>query len=210
LIGRQYGLNRGEEFVILIRVVSSAMCRYAFSGPYKQHYACFSCRKAFKQPPISDWLAVRGRGYIYDELILLWSYKRGLERREEELGVRLSALQDEYGSATRTCPECQSPMIDMGLDFKPPRQTDEKAWRLLHGMYRAGHEFHTCGCMGPGFIPQSTADYRQYLQSRQRGFSKQLEFAQKSVQLCAERKKETCDYWADRIARIDAELAKLG
>jgi hypothetical protein len=27
------------------------MCRYAFSGPYKEHFACFHCRKAFKQTP---------------------------------------------------------------------------------------------------------------------------------------------------------------
>ncbi|WP_224364266.1 hypothetical protein [Hyalangium versicolor] len=26
------------------------MCRYAMYGPYKQHYACFQCRKAFKWP----------------------------------------------------------------------------------------------------------------------------------------------------------------
>lgn len=25
------------------------MCRYAMYGPYKEHFACFSCRKAFKQ-----------------------------------------------------------------------------------------------------------------------------------------------------------------
>jgi hypothetical protein len=27
------------------------MCRYAISGPYKPHYACFKCRRAFKQWP---------------------------------------------------------------------------------------------------------------------------------------------------------------
>lgn len=26
------------------------MCRYGMSGPYKQHYACFDCRKSFKWP----------------------------------------------------------------------------------------------------------------------------------------------------------------
>lgn len=190
--------------------VSEAMCRYAFAGPYKEHYVCFKCRKAFKQPPISDWLAVRGRGHIYDELLVLWSKSGELQRREEELGVRLSALQEEFGTAARICPEYQAPMINMGLDFKPPRQADEKAWRLLHGMYRAGHEFRSCGCMAYGFIPQSTADYRAYLQSRQVGYRKQLEYAQESTQLSTARKKETCDYWADRIDRIDAELAKLG
>lgn len=27
------------------------MCRYAMYGPYKRHFACFTCRKAFKRPP---------------------------------------------------------------------------------------------------------------------------------------------------------------
>lgn len=33
------------------------MCRYAMCGPYKQHYACFSCRKAFKLRNLfsTDW-----------------------------------------------------------------------------------------------------------------------------------------------------------
>jgi hypothetical protein len=26
------------------------MCRYALSGPYRDHYACFACRKSFKWP----------------------------------------------------------------------------------------------------------------------------------------------------------------
>ena len=30
------------------------MCRYGIYGPYKQHYACFDCRKAFKQLPDCD------------------------------------------------------------------------------------------------------------------------------------------------------------
>ncbi len=25
------------------------MCRYAYSGPYKEHFACLHCRKTFKQ-----------------------------------------------------------------------------------------------------------------------------------------------------------------
>ena len=185
------------------------MCRYAYSGPYKSHYACFACRKAFKQPPISDWLALRGRGYLYDELTQLWSDKVRLEQREQELGVTLAELQGEYAQGARCCPECGEPMIDMGLDFKAPRQSDRKAWRTLHGMYRVGHQFQTCGCYGPGLIPKSTAEYRRYLESRQRGYRDQLKGAQIAQNMTASLKKETCDYWADRIDRIDAELAKI-
>jgi DNA-directed RNA polymerase subunit RPC12/RpoP len=30
------------------------MCRYGFKQ-YKQHYACFGCRKVFRKPPVYDW-----------------------------------------------------------------------------------------------------------------------------------------------------------
>src|SRR5579862_733643 len=75
------------------------MCRYAMYGPYKTHHACFACRKAFKQPSIEDYLAVRGRGFAYKELIRLWSNKTARERREEKLEVRLAELQAEFRDA---------------------------------------------------------------------------------------------------------------
>lgn len=31
------------------------MCRYAQYGPYKDHYACFRCRKGFKRRNESQW-----------------------------------------------------------------------------------------------------------------------------------------------------------
>jgi len=33
------------------------MCRYASYGPYKSHYACFDCRKAFKRTSVEEWPA---------------------------------------------------------------------------------------------------------------------------------------------------------
>jgi hypothetical protein len=30
------------------------MCRYAFKRPYKRHFACFQCRKAFKRAPLAE------------------------------------------------------------------------------------------------------------------------------------------------------------
>lgn len=185
------------------------MCRYAMYGPYKPHFACFACRKAFKQSPISDWLAIRGRGFAYNELHRLWSHKPSLERRELELGVRLSDLEAEYRDAAHNCPDCNQPMIDMGLDFKAPRQSDEKAWRTLLGMFRVGHVFHTCGCDGPGFVPKSAADYRQYLDERRRAYLLQMNRIQDSTELSTTAKHEAGDQWLYRISLVDAELAKL-
>lgn len=186
------------------------MCRYGMSGPYKRHYACFVCRKAFKQAPIEDYLESRGRGYVYKQLQQLWASQKALQRREHELGHRLSDLEEEYRNATHKCPECGVEMIDMGLDFKPPPQSDVKAWKTLHGMYRVGHTFHTCGCIGPGWIPNSTSDYRSYLASTKKHYEEQLERAQEASTLSPERKREAAEFWTRRIAAINQEQMRVG
>lgn len=186
------------------------MCRYALSGPYKAHYACFACRKGFKQPPIADYLALRGRGFAYRQLEDRSANETALRLREEELGHRLVDLQDEYRRAIHKCPECGEPMLDMGMDFKPPRQNDAKAWKVLQGMYRVGHAFHTCGCDGPGWIPKSTSDYRKYLVSQQKHYEEQLAHVQRSHVLAEEEKQAAAEYWSSRIAAIRDEQLKVG
>jgi hypothetical protein len=188
------------------------MCRYAMYGPYKSHYACFACRKAFKQPPIGDYFAAAGQNRnSYAELAELWSVgsRDDFERRQQQLGMRLAELEAEYGAAIRKCPDCSQPMIDMGLDFKSPRRSDTRAWRTLQGMYRTGHAFHTCGCNGPGWIPKSSADYKRYLDSHRSDYVKQLSHVEIQEQLTPDRKREAAEYWANRIEAIDMELRAL-
>ena len=183
------------------------------SGPYKRHFACFACRKAFKQPPFEDFLAFRGIGYVYEQLEQVSFHKKTLAVREQELGHRLAdlrALRQQYRNEIRLCPECGDEMIDMGLDFKPPRQSDAKAWKALHGMYRVGHVFHTCGCDGPGWIPKSKSEYDHYLDSTKKHYQAQLEFAQKSDTLPLAARGEAAGYWADRIAAIEREQGRAG
>jgi hypothetical protein len=180
------------------------------SGLYKRHYTCFSCRKAFKQPPIEDYLDSRGRCYVYKQLQHLWANKKVLQLRENELGHRLSDLEQEYRNATHKCPECSGQMIDMGLDFKPAKQSDAKAWKTLQGMYRVGHTFHTCGCNGPGWIPKSTSDYRNYLASTKKHYEELLKQVQRTCKLSPEGKKEAAEFWTSRIEAIDREQMSVG
>ncbi|WP_165247064.1 hypothetical protein [Paludisphaera soli] len=100
------------------------MCRYGFHQ-YRDHFACFSCRKAFKQ---DQWEAPEGETWL-----------RGSRR----IPV----------SRRAPCPDCTRPMVDMGLDFKAPPRADRKAWSILESLARAGVTFHNCGCGGPGFRP---------------------------------------------------------
>lgn len=186
------------------------MCRYAMSGPYKSHFACFTCRKAFKQPPIEDHLDSHGLGYVYKQLQTLRYNTKALQRCEKQLGHCLTDLENEFQSVTHRCSECGDPMIDMGLDFKPPKQSDAKAWKRLQGMYRVGHAFQTCGCNGPGWIPQSTSDYRSYLVSMKKQYEEQVKQIQKNHNLSPEAKQAAAEYWTVRISAIETEQKNVG
>ncbi len=100
-------------------------------GPYKEHYACFTCRKAFKQT-------------------IRWELS--------------SASQPAVGE-TRVChcPQCGQAMVDMGLDFKAPKQKDVKQWQKVQLLYSHGFTFHSCGCCGPGLRPAELKDVEAFL-----------------------------------------------
>lgn len=95
------------------------MCRYA-QYVYKMRFACFDCRKAFKE-----------------------------------------ANPDYEG--TVVCPQCGTTMAAMGLDFKPPRQTDTKAWAVVKQLSKAGVGFYSCGCNGPGYRPRNIREVDAFL-----------------------------------------------
>jgi hypothetical protein len=50
-----------------------------------------------------------------------------------------------YGTGVygKECPECKSPMKEMGRDFKPPKRRNVKAWKKLA---ESGQTFYSCGC----------------------------------------------------------------
>ena len=100
------------------------MCRYAFHE-YRDHLACFHCRKTFKQ----------------------WLRK---PRKEES---RVSARRYEPDGREVSCPQCARPMANMGLDFRAPRKTDVEAWEVLSFLYEKGFAFHGCGCNAGCYVP---------------------------------------------------------
>src|SRR5262245_53990327 len=61
------------------------------------------------------------------------------------------------------CPQCNRPMADMGLDFKPPRQDDSEHWEVVEFLYRRGVAYHSCGCNGPGYRPSRWSEVESFL-----------------------------------------------
>jgi hypothetical protein len=102
------------------------MCRYAWHN-YRDHFACFECRKAFKY-----WQ---------------WGVTSEKEFNHKQ--------QLKYVPREITCPDCKKPMVDMGLDFKAPPKNDADAWEIMRALSEHGFDFHSCGC-GVGYVPPRT------------------------------------------------------
>src|SRR5688572_9120112 len=74
------------------------------------------------------------------------------------------------------CPQCSEPMANMGLDFASPKQTDIKSWNHLKTLYSVGLTFHSCGCTGPGYIPNDKERLVAYFEGLLQCYNHNLEF----------------------------------
>lgn len=79
-------------------------------------------------------------------------------------------------SVAAKCPQCGELMANMGLDFESPRQSDIKAWQHIQDLHSVGITFHSCGCTGPGYIPNTTDRLVQYLEEILREYHMNLNF----------------------------------
>ncbi|MGI4869963.1 MAG: hypothetical protein ACRYFX_02160 [Janthinobacterium lividum] len=135
------------------------MCRYAMHS-YKQHYACFDCRKTFKRRLLSDIApgrqeSVAGRWFRADAQ---------------------QPLPTEPDATPAKCPDCGGLTASMGLDFATPPKTDRKAWEHLRSLYAVGIAFHSCGCGGPGLVPATPEALVAHLETQLQGYVTQLRY----------------------------------
>jgi hypothetical protein len=78
------------------------------------------------------------------------------------LGDVLDGYSKDIQEKPAICPECSSVMADMGLDFKSPKKKDTKAWNHIATLYSVGVTFHSCGCSGPGYIPNDKEQLKDH------------------------------------------------
>jgi hypothetical protein len=74
------------------------------------------------------------------------------------------------------CPQCRELMANMGLDFESPKKTDIKKWEHIKSLYTVGITFHSCGCTGPGYIPNDKAHLMAYFECLKEDYLKELAF----------------------------------
>ncbi|PAM95973.1 hypothetical protein B4N84_05350 [Flavobacterium sp. IR1] len=74
------------------------------------------------------------------------------------------------------CPECAALMANMGLDFESPKKDDVKKWEHIKSLYTVGITFHSCGCSGPGYIPNSKEKLIEYFEEMKSKYLKNIDF----------------------------------
>lgn len=180
------------------------MCRYA-GKTYKSHYACFSCRKSFKQTDSYDILARIEKDKVYHEPNGKSIRKVGPIFTKKERN-KLDELISEIENRPIKCPKCGNVMADLGREFKAPKKTAIKEWKIIEGLYKIGKVFHTCGCDGIGYIPQNPKDYEVYLRNILEGYQNHLISCQKNTLTEFPDKIERANYWESQILKIKSEM----
>jgi hypothetical protein len=178
------------------------MCRYGFKT-YKSHFACFNCRKTFKQAPYSDLLQRVGKADYYEKI-----RRKPIRQLSDKDVAMLADFNKNYKDREIKCPQCGRYMADLGLDFKAPKKTALKEWKIIEGLYTIGRSFYSCGCIGIGYIPQKPKDYCLYLKRVLHDYQKSITYYQnKTIEECND-KAERIKYWSDKVQLVKAELLR--
>lgn len=74
------------------------------------------------------------------------------------------------------CPQCGEFMANMGLDFESPKKDDVKMWEHIKSLFSVGLTFHSCGCSGPGYIPNSKEKLVEHFEDIKKTYFKNMDF----------------------------------
>ena len=143
--------------------------------------------------------------------------------------------RDDKRSLEAKCPQCGQLMANMGLDFASPKKDNTKEWTHIKNLYSVGITFHSCGCSGPGYIPNSTGKLKEYFEDIKASYFKNLEFWRKRIEPTTKQEREKdasrnwfelsrvsekykkeivrnqdgINYWLDKIKQVELKLEKI-
>ena len=145
--------------------------------------------------------------------------------------------RDDKRKIEAKCPQCGKLMANMGLDFASPKKDDIKGWTHIKKLYSVGITFHSCGCSGPGYIPNSNEKLIEYFEEIKRDYIKNLEFWRQRVEPTNSREEDRENskygnylykipsaltpkkgaisneaakiYWIDKIKSVEQKLEKI-
>ncbi|PTY00580.1 hypothetical protein DB345_00315 [Spartobacteria bacterium LR76] len=87
-----------------------------------KQYACFSCRKCFKRPQAQE---SNNR------------FMTSAQQRAQRKKIENAEAAREY-----KCPDCGTPTVFTGIDFKPPRRSDLEGWKKARRFIESGKIFY--------------------------------------------------------------------
>ena len=131
------------------------------------------------------------------------------------------------------CPQCGELMANMGLDFESPKKDDVKKWEHIKSLYSVGITFHSCGCSGPGYIPNSKEKVIEYFEEIKETYFKNLVFWRNRTEPSTKKEKEKenqiswfelsrvssnykkevvknqegIEYWLERVKEVEAKIS---
>jgi DNA-directed RNA polymerase subunit RPC12/RpoP len=107
------------------------------------------------------------------------------------------------------CPECGELMANMGLDFESPKKDDLKKWQHIKSLYSVGIAFHSCGCTGPGYIPNSKEKLIEYFEELKANCLKNIDFWRIRIEPTnkVERDKDNQRNWA-KLGEVSSNYQK--
>ena len=175
---------------------------------YKYHFVCFKCRKTFKQVNTNDILSRIKKEKIYhdskDNSIKKVGY---IFAKNEKLAFQ--ELYQEIDNREIKCPDCGGYMANLGLDFKAPKKSQIKEWRIVESLFRIGKSFSSCGCNGIGYVPQNNIDYKLYLEKIKKDYEESILFNQNLNTNEYSDKNERIKYWSEKLDLINLEINLL-
>lgn len=143
----------------------------------------------------------------------------------------------EKSNIAAKCPQCGHLMASMGLDFASPKKDNIKEWEHIKSLYSVGITFYSCGCSGPGYIPDTKENLIAYLEGILNNYHCQLDFFRQRTepangkelnrennknwhyiskipyelrpQKGAVSNEDAKKYWFDRIKEVEQKLASL-
>ncbi|KUJ61486.1 hypothetical protein AR687_12445 [Flavobacteriaceae bacterium CRH] len=129
------------------------------------------------------------------------------------------------------CPECGQLMANMGFDFESPKKDDARKWEHIKSLYSVGITFHSCGCSGPGYIPNSKEKLQEYFQDLKGKYLKNMDFWRTRTEPTNNRERdrdwdknwvelgsvtrkhreiiknqEGIDFWLERVKEIESKI----
>lgn len=117
--------------------MSSDDSRY-LDKEYKTHFACFTCRKAFKKTMMREFYAHKGMAQAYRWLFAADLQASERKACEQRYGTDAATMRKAYLREAGKCPQCSGPMAEMSLDFQAPPQKDTAAWAIIEVMRGRG------------------------------------------------------------------------